>query len=282
TFDALKSIVFPSIVENRSSDTHIRIWVPGCATGEEAYSITICLLEFLSAKGITTPVQIFGTDVSQSAIERARAGRYPENNTLDVSPDRLRRFFVKVEGGEYQINRSVRDLCVFAQHDLIKDPPFSRLDLISCRNLLIYLGAVMQGKILTMFHYALKPHGLLMLGTSETVGSYTHHFHLVDKKNKIYARKETAARSLMDFTMAKASPGPTVAADKKLGARLKPAFDPLREADRIVQSNYAPAGVLISDEMEVLQFRGHTSAYLEPAPGAPSLNLMKLAREGLL
>src|SRR6266704_1150292 len=282
TFEALKSIVFPSIVDNRPSKTPISIWVPGCATGEEAYSITICLREFLSARCLTTPVQIFGTDVSQSAIERARAGRYPENITLDVSPDRLRRLFVRVEGGEYQISRSVRDLCVFAQHDLIKDPPFSRLDLISCRNLLIYLGAVMQGRILLMFHYALKPHGLLMLGTSETVGSYTRHFHLLDKKSKIYERKETTARSRLDMALAQGTSGSTIPADKKLGGRIKPEFDPLKEADRIVQAKYAPAGVLISDEMEVLQFRGHTSTYLEPAPGAPSLNLMKLAREGLL
>ncbi|PYT16524.1 MAG: hypothetical protein DMF51_04580, partial [Acidobacteria bacterium] len=261
TFEALKSIVFPAIVDNRPSKTPIRIWVPGCATGEEAYSITICLLEFLSARRLTVPVQIFGTDVSQSAIERARAGRYPENITLDVSPDRLQRFFVRVEGGEYQISRSVRDLCVFAQHDLIKDPPFSRLDLISCRNLLI---------------------GLLMLGTSETVGNYTRHFHLLDKKSKIYERKETTARSRLDMALAQGASGSTIPADKKLGGRIKPEFDPLKEADRIVQSKYAPAGVLISDEMEVLQFRGHTSTYLEPAPGAPSLNLMKMAREGLL
>src|SRR5437773_299798 len=282
TFEALKSIIFPSIVDNRPSKTPIRIWVPGCATGEEAYSITICLLEFLSARRLTVPVQIFGTDVSQSAIERARAGRYPENITLDVSPDRLRRFFVRVEGGEYQISRSVRDLCVFAQHDLIKDPPFSRLDLISCRNLLIYLGTVMQGRILLMCHYALKPHGLLILGTSETVGNYTRHFHLLDKKSKIYERKETTARSRLDMALAQGASGSTIPSDKKLGGRIKPEFDPLKEADRIVQSKYAPAGVLISDEMEVLQFRGHTSTYLEPAPGAPSLNLMKMAREGLL
>ena len=282
TFDALRVKVFPAILGSHGQDAPLRIWVPGCATGEEAYSIAICLLEFLGTKGVAPPIQIFGTDVSQSAIQKARTGTYLENIALDVSPDRLRRFFVQVKGGGYQISKSVRDLCVFAQHDMIKDAPFSRLDLVSCRNLLIYLGPVLQRKILPMFHYALQPHGFLMLGSSETVGSFTHQFHLVDKKNKIYAKKETVTRPRLDFPLVHGALDRVAGVDRGSGSEARPGFDPLKEADRIVHAHYAPPGVLLNDEMEVLQFRGHTSDYLEPAPGAARFDVMSMAREGLL
>jgi len=282
TFNALKLRVFPAILGHHRPDAPLRVWVPGCATGEEAYSVAICLLEFLGTKRIVPSIQIFGTDVSQSAIERARPGLYLENIALDVSPERLNRFFVRVEGGGYQISKSVRDLCVFAQHDLTKDPPFSRLDLISCRNLLIYLGSVLQRRILPMFHYALQPYGFLMLGGSETVGSFTHQFHLVDKKNKIYAKKETVTRPRLDFPPVQGALDRVAGGDRRPGREARPEFDPLKEADRVVQAHYAPAGVLLNDEMEVLQFRGHTSDYLEPAAGTASFDVMKMAREGLL
>ena len=282
TFESLKSNVFPAILADRPPDSPIRIWVPGCATGEEAYSIVICLLEYLEKQHAAAPIQIFGTDASKVAIDRARTGAYLESIALDVSSDRLQRFFVKTEGSGFRVNPMVRDMCIFAQHDLTKDPPFSRLDLISCRNVLIYLGQVLQEKILQMFHYALKPHGFLMLGSSETVGSFSTHFLLQDRKNKIYMRKESGLRPSGYFPVALALPQEWEDDERKPAQARRQDFDVLKEADRIVQNAYAPAGVVINEAMEVLQFRGRTSDYLEPAPGHASFNLLKMAREGLL
>lgn len=284
TFEALKREVFPKLMANRPQDQAIRLWVPGCATGEEVYSLAICLLEFLDEKrGPTIPIQIFATDISEAALEKGRAGLYIENIALDVSPERLRRFFVKVDG-KYQISKSIREMCVFARQNVFKDPPFSRLDLISCRNVLIYLDLSLQKKVMPIFHYSLKPAGFLMLGTSETIGAFADLFALVDKKHKIYARKATLARPHIDFGAGEQR------LDKKeiskgagrVSEESWAGFDVQKEADRIVLTRYAPAGVLVNEDMEILQFRGHTSAYLEPSPGKASLNLLKMAREGLL
>src|SRR5437762_9073532 len=164
-FEALTAEVFPSILKHRSPVEPIRIWVPGCSTGEETYSQAIALLEFLRHRRADIPIQLFGTDLGQGSIEKARAGVYPQSIAADVSPERLRRFFVKVEGC-YRINKMIRDACVFARQNLLQDPPFSRIDVISCRNVLIYLGPVLQKRIMPIFHYALKPRGFLMLGNS--------------------------------------------------------------------------------------------------------------------
>ena len=168
TFESLKQIVFPSLLAGRSIDTPIRVWVPGCATGEEVYSLAICLLEFLGESNSALPIKLFATDISAKAVAVARSGTYGEGISADVSAERLGRFFAKVEGG-YRISKSVRDMCIFAQHNVTKDPPFSQLDLISCRNLLIYLGPALQNRVLPIFHYALKPRGYLLLGTAESV-----------------------------------------------------------------------------------------------------------------
>src|ERR1051325_11728385 len=158
SFDTLKSLVFPAILKNRPADAGIRIWTPGCASGEETYSVAIGLLEFLGDKASQTPIQFFGTDVSESSVAKARAGAYPENIQADVSSDRLRRFFTKVEG-RYRISKNIRDMCIFAQHNVLNDPPFSQMDLIACRNLLIYLEPILQTKAISLFHYALRPGG---------------------------------------------------------------------------------------------------------------------------
>ena len=170
TFESLKQIVFPRLLVDRPADAPIRVWVPGCATGEEVYSLAICLLEFLAELSGAPSIKLFATDISARAIAAARSGVYDEGISADVSPVRLGRFFDKV-GGNYLISKSIRDLCVFAQHDLTKDPPFSQLDLISCRNVLIYLGPALQSRVLPIFHYALKPNGCLVLGAAETVGA---------------------------------------------------------------------------------------------------------------
>jgi two-component system CheB/CheR fusion protein len=278
-FEALKSIVGPALMKGRDSEAPLRVWVPGCATGEEVYSVAIIMLELMEANGGPVPIQIFGTDVSESAIERARAGIYPENIAADVSAERLRRFFTKSDGF-YRVSKTVRDTCVFARQNLTKDPPFSRLDLISCRNVLIYLGSVLQRKVMTIFHYALRPEGYLLLGSSETIGGFTDLFAIVERKHKVYQKKGSGARAALDLEVtAPARPRlekPAAEEEQALPTSL------FREADRVAVARYSPAGVLINDQLEILQFRGRTSPFLEPAPGSASFNILKMAREGLL
>ncbi|MBW4447684.1 MAG: PAS domain-containing protein [Spirirestis rafaelensis WJT71-NPBG6] len=278
-FDALKTKIFPIITKDKSAGTPIRIWVAGCSTGEEAYSIAICLLEFLETQPIKPPIQIYATDICQSAIEKARGGIYKHSQVGDISPERLRRFFVHVEDG-YQISKPVRELCVFAKQNLCGDPPFSKLDLITCRNVMIYFGAILQKKILPIFHYGLKPSGFLMLGTSETVGEFLDLFLLVDRKYKIYARKLTPARLPLDvvsnnYPLNLENLSPQIKEDTFTDLDLQ------KQADQIVLSRYAPVGVITNYDLEILQFRGQTSSYLEPAPGRASLNLLKMVRESL-
>ncbi|WP_353929709.1 CheR family methyltransferase [Okeanomitos corallinicola TIOX110] len=278
-FETLKTKVFPTIAKDRQSDSPFRIWVAGCSSGEEAYSIAICLLEFLSTKGMNIPIQIFATDINEVAIEKARAGIYKPNQVADISPERLKRFFVQVDGG-YQISKLVRELCVFARQNLIGDPPFSRMDLITCRNVLIYLGAVVQKKVVPIFHYGLKSTGFLMLGTSETVGEFTDLFTLVDKKYKIYARKIAPTRLAIDLI---ASNYPVETAKSQIieNDASWHEVEIQKEADRIVLNQFAPVGVIINSDLDILQFRGQTASYLQPAPGKPSFNLLKMAREEL-
>ncbi len=277
-FEALKNQVFPSIMQNRSPDEPIRIWVAGCSTGEEVYSIAICLLEFLDDLQSVPTIQIFGTDISDFAIEKARSATYIPSLVDKISPERLRRFFDKVEGG-YQVSKLIRQMCVFAKQNLIGDPPFSHLDLISCRNVLIYLGPALQKKVIPLFHYSLKPTGFLLLGTSESTGDYSDLFTLIDKKQKIYSRKLTASRLNFDFFTSNHL-GQKVndeARDSDTGEGL----DLEKEADRIVWNKYVPPGVIINSALEILQFRGETSPYLAPVPGKPSFSLLKMAQASL-
>ena len=282
-FRILERSVFPGIIKQRPPAAPIRIWAPGCATGEEAYSLAIALLESLGDADGTFPIQLFGTDVSEAAIVKARAGMYLENIELDVPAARLRRFFVKLDG-QYQVRKSVRELCVFAKQNLATDPPFSKMDLIVCRNVLIYLEPELQKRVLSIFHYALKAPGFLVLGVSETVGPLSDLFSVVDKKYKVYTKRPTSRRfdlrlSSLDRGTGKMGPGRAARSTDEAGGSRS---DLLREVDRILLGKYAPAGVLVNEAAEILQFRGHTSPYLEPAPGQASLNLLKMAREGLL
>jgi PAS domain S-box-containing protein len=279
-YEALKTSVFPEIIQTKSAGAAVRVWTPGCSTGQEAYSLAIALWEFLGEKPVRPPIQVFATDLSDTvSLEKARAGLYPESIEAEVSPERLRRFFSK-EDGKYRINKSIRDLCVFAKQNIVGDPPFSRVDLISCRNVLIYLAPPLQERVLPTFHYALNPTGFLMLGTSETVGAFSDLFHVVDKKHKIYRKKPTAFWQYPHFNAADYLAG--VPGEPRTISQPSPTPAELqKEADRIVLGQYAPAGVLVSESLEILQFRGRTSPYLEPAPGAPSRNLLKMAREGL-
>jgi len=242
-FDALKDLVFPALIRDRSPDDPIRIWVPGCASGEEAYSIVISLLEFLGNRSANFPVQVFATDVDDRVIGQARAGVYSEAAVANVSPERLRRFFVKGSGG-YQVSKTIRGICVFARQNLIKDPPFPHLDLISCRNVLIYFGPVLQKIVIPIFHFALKPAGFLLLGKSEALGAFMELFSLVDKRYKIYTQKTPGAfRATSVFPPDHPSPtldaGVVAEKARDTGAG---GLDLLREADRLVLARYAPAG----------------------------------------
>ena len=276
-FTTLQRDVFPELLRERDNEP-IRVWVPGCATGEEAYSIAISLLEVVGEHNFSCPIQIFATDVSDMAIERARVGLYPESISTEVSPERLRRFFGRINGG-YRVSKAVRDCCVFARQNVTKDPPFSKLDFISCRNVMIYFGTMLQRKVISIFHYALRPNGFLLLGSSETIGNFGELFGTVDRKHKIYRKKTVAARPPVDFDMAKPSPPPERREAKHEAEAPNAVF---READRVLLNRFSPTGVLINDSLDVVQFRGRTSRYLEPPPGTASFNLLKMAREGLL
>ena len=280
TFEALKQVVFPSLMLDRSADAPIRVWVVGCASGEEVYSLAICLLEFLDASNDAPAIKLFATDISAKAIAAARSGTYGEGISADVSPERLRRFFAKVDRG-YQVSKSLRDMCIFAQHDVIKDPPFSQLDLISCRNLLIYLGSALQNRVLPIFHYALKPHGYLVLGNAETVGTLTDLFDVVAKQQRIYARSATASRLQFDFPPGgRAQVSGAVSTASRDPARAT--NDVQREVDRVVISKYSPPGVVIDEHLRIVQFRGQTGTYLVPPPGTPTTDLLQMAREDLV
>jgi two-component system CheB/CheR fusion protein len=279
TFDALTKSVFPALFEKRSAETPVRVWVAGCSTGEEAYSLAICLLEYMREGDVKVPVQIFGTDLSEPALERARAGVYPESISTDVSPERLRRFFTRVDG-QYQISRPVRDMCIFARQNLTKDPPFSKLDLITCRNVLIYLGPALQGKVMRLFHYALKQSGYLALGLSETVGGSTDQFTPIDRHLRIYRRKTgNTAVSHEDFGTYE---DVRLAGAARRPAANHPALDAQRRVDQFILSRYSPPAVLITEEGAILEFHGHTAPYLERATGEPALSITRVMRPELL
>src|SRR5437868_2414202 len=243
-FRALKKRFLPALLKNKSKDRQpeLRAWVPGCATGEEVYSLAICILETLGRGPSKIRIQIFGTDLSESVIEHARLGIYSSAIETDVSSARLKRFFVKRDGS-YQIHRNVRDICTFARQNITADPPFSRLDLISCRNVLIYLSPELHKRCIPQFHYALNAGGNLILGPAESVGLYDELFKLVDKKNKIYAKTAVMPPRTANlipqrgFELAHFRPSSTAGTGINFGGDL------LRMADRIMLSTYAPAAV---------------------------------------
>ncbi len=279
-FDELKHSVFPDLMRDRPPEAPIRLWVPGCSTGEEVYSLVIAFLEFFDEAGKEVPLQIFGTDIDNAAIEVARSGRYGEHVLENVSPQRLARYFVRIDSG-YQIHKAIRDRCTFARQNLIKDPPFSHLDLISCRNVLIYLGPVLQKKIIPIFHFALKPGGYLVLGKSEAISAFQEMFSLVDKKHKVYLKKDLPGRLPLRFSLEAYAAREDLSVQDIAPDEIPSALDLTREADRIVLARFAPAGVLVNEDLKILQFRGHTGPFLEPMPGEASLNLLRMVREGL-
>jgi two-component system CheB/CheR fusion protein len=274
TFDVLRERIYPQLLRDRTPDEPVRVWVPGCSTGEEAYSIAICLLEYLRDNDLDIGIQIFGTDLSETVLEKARTGLYPETIAADVSQDRLRRFFVK-SNGNYQISRSVRDVCIFARQNLTKDPPFSKLDLILCRNVLIYLGPVLQTKVLRFFHYGLKPAGFLALGLSESVGTSTELFSPLGGHEKVYSKNVVAGGAHLDIATFEDARSP---ADAKHVEHWTPGADLHKRVDQLILARHSPPGVVVDEDLQVLQFRGHTAPFLEHTAGQPSLNLLKMTR----
>ena len=280
-FKILRKRIFPRLLRGKTREQPIRIWVPGCSTGEEVYSLAISLMEVMQEKNLYHPVQIFGTDINDTTLERARAGIYSEGIRSEVAPDRLRRFFTRSETG-YRVNKTIREMCIFARQNLAMDPPFSNLDLVSCRNVLIYLAPTLQRRVMPVFHYALRPEGLLMLGASETVGNFADLFALTDKQARIYCKKAVQTPAV---SFSPAIPGIKIPGDR---AELPPPplmpviADVQRQADRIVLTGFSPAGVIVNRHLHVLQFRGRTGLFLEHPHGEASFDLLKMAREGLV
>jgi two-component system CheB/CheR fusion protein len=278
-FKLLSEQVLSELVRSKGTDTPLRVWVPGCATGEEPYSIAMLLIEQLQATQNTFPLQIFATDIDEEALAVARNGIYPENIAADVSPERLRRFFKK-SGQSYQINKQIRESVVFAVQNVISDPPFPKLDLISCRNLLIYLELGIQKKLIALFHFALNKGGHLFLGNAETIGQHDDLFEPVAKRWRIYRRTEPTRRHEINF--------PILSSHNETGQAQAPAPPLLMDSARLGEltqqlllQDYAPASVLINHKPQILYYYGHTDHYLKQPTGAPTEDLMARVRQGL-
>jgi len=291
TIALLQKTILPALIRDKPPHQSIRVWVPACSTGEEAYSLAMLLAEALGDGVATTPIQVFASDLSEAAIDKARLATYSHSEVAGVSTKRLARFFTKKDSG-YCLIKSIREACVFAPHNVFKDPPFSRVDLVSCCNLLIYLGSALQAQALATFHYALNPGGYLVLGKSETVGASASHFTQVEKPIKVFARKNDAASLLSlqsSLRRAKAAraeahlnPRPPLASPP---TKSPPASDPSdleKRVDALLLSQYVPVSVVVDQNLDIVQFRGSTGLFLEPSPGKASLNLLKMARSALV
>lgn len=272
-FATLTTVVFPVLTRDRAPESAIRLWVVGCSTGQEVYSLAIELLEHLKGISSGVRVQIFATDISDWALARARIGSYPESIADEIPAERLARYFTKDASG-YRVVKGVRDLCVFAKHDVTSDTPFSRLDLISCRNVLIYLGPVLQKYVLPTFHFSLKPGGFLLLGASESLGAAANLYQTVDDKNRLYRSIAVPGR-IRPLPVAQQRAGDQ-GASAPFPATAPTLSDMQRAADQIVLGRFAPAGVLVTEALDIIQFRGRTNPYLQPAQGDASLNLLTM------
>jgi two-component system, chemotaxis family, CheB/CheR fusion protein len=285
SMEYLKKTILPQMLKSKAVDEQVRIWVPACSTGEEAYSMAILLMEIEEETGNKLPIQIFGTDLSEIAISKARLGIYTPGDLSDMSESRLRKYFVRTENNNFKVGKRIRDLCVFAQHNVFKDPPFSRLDLVSCCNFFIYLDIVLQEKCTALFFYALNANGYLVLGKSETISSAGQQlFSQAEKKFKVYVKKRDGSPKVMaEINYRLPAPEVKEGTERKRSAseNQSEATSLEKTVDDILYAKYIPAAVVINQEMEILQFRGSTNLFLEPSRGKASLNLMKMARPGL-
>ena len=291
TFKTLQETIIPKLFEGKSADSLVRVWSAGCSTGEEAYSIAILLQEYLESSKQKFVTQVFATDIDPHAINFARSGIYPASIAADIPPKYLERFFTSDSGNldsdalTYRINKNIRDMLIFSEQNIIKDPPFSKMDLICCRNLMIYLSSDLQKKLIPLFHYALNPGGYLFLGTSESVGEYTNMFKLIDRKSKLYQRKETTISTRREPVGNFFPPMPNTKALSQKSEVKKPQKKnvSLREmAEQTLLKQLAPASALVNDQGDIFYLHGRTGMYLEPTEGeVGGYNIIKMAREGL-
>ncbi len=279
-WECLSEKVLPELLSGRPPHQPLRAWIPGCSTGEEAYSLAMVMKEAAAACNppVHCPIQVFATDLDGDAIVQARSGVYPESIAADVPPERLNRFFTK-EKGRYRVRTEIREIVVFAPQNLIMDPPFTRLDILSCRNLLIYLGPEMQRKLMPLFHYSLNPNGVLFLGSAETVGEFTPLFSPIDAKARLYRRLESKDHHHLPVF-------PSVISDSEHGRKYpspsaKQSANLQTLADQLVLRTYAPPTVLVNDKGDILYVSGRTGRYLEPPAGKANWNIFAMAREGI-
>jgi two-component system, chemotaxis family, CheB/CheR fusion protein len=278
-FENLATSVIPKLFEGRGADDAVRVWVPGCSTGEEVFSVAILLRECMDKLSAIPRVQIFATDIDERALAVARAARYPEALLDTVSPERRKRFFL-LDGASYVLSKDVRELCIFSPHSVIRDPPFSRIDLISCRNLLIYFGAEVQNQVIPTFHYALRPEGYLFLGSAENVGQFDDLFVPIEKKHRIFRRRSDVSSGLRLPVMLNAlRPGHV---NDLVPRRVAMAGATLRRAiDEHVLEHFSPAHVVVNRDGDIVYYSSKTGKYLETPAGAPTRQLLTLVRKGL-
>jgi two-component system CheB/CheR fusion protein len=279
-WEALARRVLPEWLENLPSGASLRIWVPGCATGEEAYSLAMLFVESMEETQKHVNLQIFGTDIDADAVAAARRGEYTDEISTQVSPERLHRYFIR-EGDRYIIKKRIRDMVIFAEQNLIKDPPFSKIDMISCRNLLIYLDSNVQKRLVPLFHHVLNENGILFLGSSESIGEFTDLFSPVESRWKIYRRRSALVSAKSEHLRLPYDRGPYSAKPRR-PIPVDSARNKIKElAERTILENYSPSCVLVNERFEILYFGSHTDAFLKPPAGEASFNLLKMARDAL-
>ena len=277
TFDFLKSSIYPYVFENKTIDAPFRVWIIGCSTGQEVYSLAISLFEFLGEEIDRYKIQIFATDISEHSITKAKAGVYEKSELKGISDQRLKIYFKETEG-KYTIEKKIRNLCIFAVHNFLNDPPFARMDIVSCRNVMIYMNSFLQQKAFGIFQYSLNERGFLLLGKSESIINSSDLFFVYDKKNKVYSKKKTNENKSnlvgRHYLPSFKSQPPAINASKRDD-------DFQRNADLVLLSKYAPASLVVNNHFDIVQFRGPTSRFLQPSPGKASLNVLKMVLEGL-
>ena len=281
-WQALSADVLPAFFENRPPQRPVRIWCAGCSTGEEVYAIAMTCLEYMTAHGLDNTLQIFGTDASDRSIDFARQAIYPDSIISEVGAERLRRFFIKVDRG-YQLSKRVRDLCIFAKQNLCADPPFSHIDFLTCRNVLIYFTQNLQRQVIQTFHYALEPGGFLLLGMSETLRDFEDWFVAVDRKNKFYTKVGTGVPGGFNLPMHRVNVNMTLVGQPPLDTdQVWSELELQRAGDRVMLARFAPPGLVIDENMDVLQVRGQTAAFVELASGSLSWSLLRMVRDGIV
>ncbi|WP_035456733.1 CheR family methyltransferase [Algoriphagus terrigena] len=278
-FETLCQTVFPDLFANKTPDDPIRIWIAGCSTGEEAYSVAMCLHEFFGKNPSAMKIQIFASDISEVAIRKARLGIYSKEEVADVSQERLEKYFTKSHGN-FMVGKAIRDMCVFAVHNFLKDPPFAKMDFISCRNVFIYLDSFLQKKALTMFHYALNQNGVLMLGKSETIGAAAELFTTLNPWDKLFSRKPFPGR-FMHVATKRREDNLLEQNKPDQGPKADPVQADFRKIAESIMLSAAPASVIVNDQMDIVHIHGDVTPFLRPSPGKPTFNIFKMAREGL-